>query len=100
MNPVTYAQALVKRQGFDKALEIAEGNLNIMKQSQGLATPLADEVDITEHTVVDKETGKVSTKTITIIDEVKKAKRLAKGQTFWTNVTSYLRKRNPANKAA
>lgn len=94
MNPVTYAQELVKHQGKEKALMIAENAVQVMKSVGTIGgVPFAEEVEMQEHTYTDKETGKQTTRTVTIIDEAAKSKRLAKLNTFWVNVAGYLKKR-------
>lgn len=101
MNPVTYAQALAKKQGPVHALEMAEYNSQMMDVALTLGgSPFADEVEIQEQTYVDKETSQQKTRTITIINEVKKDKRLKSTQVFWKNVVSYLKKRQPKGKDA
>jgi len=95
MNPViTFAEGLMKHQGKEKALAIAEGNVQIAKAVGTTGgVPFAEEVEMQEHTYTDKETGKQTTRTVTIIDEAAKAKRLSKLHTFWMNVAGYIKNR-------
>jgi len=94
MNPVTYAQDLMKYQGKERALMIAENAVQTLKAVGTTGgVPFAEEVEMQEHTYTDKDTGKQTTKTVTIIDEAAKSKRLSKLNTFWVNVAGYIKKR-------
>lgn len=101
MNPVTYAQELVRHQGWEKALSIAEGNAQTMKNAlgSGAVVGFGDEVEMQEQTVKDKE-GKLVTRMVTVVDERRAAARMDKTSKFWANVNAYLQKRKPAPKAA
>lgn len=99
MNPVTYAQELVKHQGWEKALEIANGTVRTSMTTQGsVGCPFTEEVEIVVREV--KVEGKIKQVETTVIDEAAQAKRLAKTLTFWKNVAAYLNKRKPVKKAA
>lgn len=100
MNPVTYAQGLVKNQGLEKALTIADNNVQIMQTAASTgATPYAEEVEMSEQVVRLKD-GKTETRVVSVIDERMKSKRIQRTLAFWMNVKGYLSKRKPAPKAA
>jgi hypothetical protein len=98
MNPFTYADGLVKFQGSAEAIRIAQATRKTieiaMMDPAHSGTPFADEVDIKEHTIVSE--GKLTTRTVTIVDEARKAGRMKKTLIFWQNVTNYLAKKFPA----
>jgi hypothetical protein len=98
-NPVEYAKALVKRNGKTEAVRIATNTRKTMEVAMmdpnpaHRGTPFSDEVQISEQTEVNN--GKLQTKTVTFIDEAKKAARLRRTLIFWQNVTNWLAKRHP-----
>ena len=94
IRPEEYAKQLMKAQGPEKAYEMAVSLSRICEVVGKSASPFAEEVERVEQTTKDKE-GKATTKTVMVIDELAKEKRLAKTKVFWDNVAGYIKNRKP-----